>query len=71
MTMYTVLPMEQVLAGVIQSPAPCREVSFQGVLMQVEPLEGGQARVVRLLQCPLEKYLDPAFAPGAIVRYDG
>jgi hypothetical protein len=47
-----------------------REVSIQGMLMQVEPLEGGQARIVRLLQCPLDKYLDPAFAPGAVVFYD-
>ncbi|WP_151735072.1 YlzJ-like family protein [Paenibacillus tengchongensis] len=72
MTMYTVLPVEQILAGAIQpAAASYREVNVQGMLMQVEPLEGGDARVVRLLQCPLDKYLDPAFAPGAIIRYDG
>lgn len=70
MTFYTVLPMEQVFEGAIHFSQPLREVSIQGILMQVEPLEGGQARIVRLLQCPLDKYLDPAFAPGAVVFYD-
>lgn len=40
------------------------------MLMQVELLDGGQAKVVRLLQCPLDKYLDAAFSPGAIVQLD-
>ncbi|HBS47336.1 MAG TPA: hypothetical protein DEA91_27920 [Paenibacillus sp.] len=37
------------------------------MLMQVEPMEEGRARIVRLLDCPLERYLDPSFSPGAII----
>lgn len=70
MTFYTVLPLEQIFEGAISTGQPTQEVSIQGMLMQVERLEGGQARIVRLLQCPLDKYLDPAFAPGAIIDYD-
>lgn len=62
MTFYTIIPMEQVFEGVLSYAQPVREVSIQGMLMQVEPLEGGQARIVRLLQCPLDKYLDAAFS---------
>ncbi|MBW4083307.1 YlzJ-like family protein [Paenibacillus sp. S150] len=67
MTLYTVIPMEQVFEGAIQLTQPLEEINFQGLLMQVEPLERGQARIVRLLDCPLEKYLDPALSPGAII----
>lgn len=70
MTFYTVVPMEQIFEGAIQISPAGEEVYIQGMLMQVEPLEGGKARIVRLLQCPLDKYLDPAYAPGAVVFYD-
>ncbi|WP_019910476.1 YlzJ-like family protein [Paenibacillus sp. HW567] len=70
MTLYSVVPVEQVFEGAISFVQPLQEVSIQGLLMQVEPLERGQARIVRLLNCPLQKYLDPAFSPGAIISYD-
>lgn len=67
MTLYTVMPMEQVWEGVFSNLTMTREVVVQGMLMQVEPLEEGRARVVRLLDCPLERYLDSAYSPGAII----
>ncbi|WNS44846.1 YlzJ-like family protein [Paenibacillus sp. MMS20-IR301] len=70
MTFYTVLPMEQVFEGALSYAQPLQEVSIQGMLMQVEPLEGGQARIVRLLQCPLHKYLDAAYSPGSMIQLD-
>lgn len=70
MTLYTILPMEQVFEGAFNMSNTAEEASIQGMLMQVEPLEGGRARIVRLLQCPLDKYLDPAFAPGSVISYD-
>ncbi|WP_379151495.1 YlzJ-like family protein [Paenibacillus sp. sgz5001063] len=69
MTLYTVIPIEQVYEGSVSFVQPLEEVSIQGMLMQVEPLERGQARIVRLLDCPLEKYLDPAYSPGAIISW--
>ncbi len=67
MTLYTVMPMEQVWEGAFSNLTMTREVIVQGMLMQVEPLEEGRARVVRLLDCPLERYLDSAYSPGAII----
>ena len=70
MTFYTILPMEQVFEGALSYTPPVQEMTIQGMLMQVELLDGGQAKVVRLLQCPLDKYLDAAFSPGAIIQLD-
>lgn len=67
MTLYTVMPMEQVWEGAFNTMPVTREVNVQGMLMQVESLEDGRARIVRLLDCPLERYLDSAYAPGAII----
>jgi hypothetical protein len=67
MTIYTVMPMEQVWEGALQTGAGQLEVTYQGMLMQVEPLEEGRARIVRLLNCPLASYLDESLAPGAII----
>ncbi|AIQ69366.1 YlzJ-like family protein [Paenibacillus graminis] len=69
MTLYTVIPLEHVFEGAVSFMEPLEEVSFQGLLLQVEPLDRGRARIVRLLDCPLEKYLDPAFSPGAIISW--
>ena len=68
MTLYTILPMEQVFEGALGYAQTLQEVSFRGMLMQVEPLGGGQARIVRLLECPLDNYLNAAYAPGAVVQ---
>lgn len=67
MTLYTVMPLEQVWEGALNNMIITREVTVQGMLMQVEPLEDGRARVIRLLDCPLERYLDSAYSPGAII----
>lgn len=67
-TLYTVLSMEEVFAGTIQVQSTTMEVSYGGMLLQVEPIGGGEARIVRLLDCPLAAYLDPAYAPGAVIR---
>lgn len=67
MTLYTVMPMEQVWEGTFSNYIATREVVVQGMLMQVEPMEEGRARIVRLLDCPLSRYLDSSFSPGAII----
>lgn len=67
MTLYTVMAMEQVWEGAFSNYVATREVMVQGMLMQVEPMEDGRARIVRLLDCPLNRYLDSSFSPGAII----
>ncbi|WP_260399925.1 YlzJ-like family protein [Peribacillus simplex] len=37
--------------------------------MEVEPMGEEQARIVRLLDCGLEHYLNSSYAPGSIIRY--
>ncbi|WP_410510882.1 YlzJ-like family protein [Paenibacillus sp. BR2-3] len=69
MTLYTVMTMDQVWEGAYSGSPPLRELSMGGMLMQVEPLEEGRARIVRLLHCPLNRYLDPGLSPGAIIPY--
>jgi len=67
MTLYTVMAMEEVWEGAFNNYTATREVSVQGMLMQVEPMEEGRARIVRLLNCPLNCYLNSAFSPGSII----
>ncbi|WP_340024053.1 YlzJ-like family protein [Paenibacillus sp. FSL K6-1096] len=68
MSLYTVLAMEQIFDGALSYTRPLQEISVQGMLLQVEPLDGGQAKIVRLLHGPLDKYLDAAYAPGAVIQ---
>jgi len=70
MTWYSVMPMDY--TGVqLEEPAPplSKEVRVEGILMEVEPLAEDQAKIVRLLDCMLQDYLNPRYAPGAIIRY--
>jgi len=69
MTLYTVMPMDQVWEGTWNVSPQLHELRQGGMLMQVEPLENGRAKIVRLLHCPLKCYLDPALSPGAIIPY--
>ncbi|MBY9081946.1 YlzJ-like family protein [Paenibacillus sp. HN-1] len=68
MIIYSIMPPEQVWEGAIQAPPSCREVLIQGILMQVEPLDEGRGKIVRLLNCPLNRYLDSGLAPGTIIN---
>ena len=39
--------------------------------MQIRPVSESEAVIVRLLDCPLEAYLDPANMPGSKVPLSG
>lgn len=72
MTWYSIIPLEQSLAADLNDIEPgrrSREIRIGGVLMEVEPMGEEQARIVRLLDCGLEDYLNSSFAPGRIIRY--
>jgi len=64
--LYTALPLERVLEGLEDLKAP-EEIVFGDMTLQVEPLDHGRARVVRLISPRAEDYLNPAYAPGAII----
>ncbi len=69
MTIYTNMPIELVLSGVDQPRQAEMEIEINGVLMQVAPLNATSGTIVRLLNCPLQTYLNPAYAPGQLIQY--
>lgn len=69
MTLYTSMPLEVVLDGFNSKEPNVYEVWVEGIHMQVEPLAPGIGRLVRLLQCELNDYLNPQLSPGAVIHY--
>lgn len=69
MTLYTVMPMEMVWEGMWKEPEVLAEVRVNGLLMQVQPLESRRGIIVRLLDCPLEAYLNPSYEPGQVIEW--
>ncbi|AEI44277.1 YlzJ-like family protein [Paenibacillus mucilaginosus] len=69
MSHYTILPIEAVMEGIeseIQAPV---EIVMNGVMMQVQPLNGQQATIVRLLSGNPQDYLNPQFSPGRLIEF--
>jgi hypothetical protein len=71
MTLYTMMPMELVLQGYDDDREETVEITARGIRMQVVPVAPGMGRIVRLLDCKLDDYLDPGLTPGTIVPFDG
>ncbi|MET3207759.1 UNVERIFIED_CONTAM: hypothetical protein ABIC26_000695 [Paenibacillus sp. PvR008] len=69
MTLYTVMPMEMVWEGMWKEAEAFAEVRVDGLLMQVQPLESRRGIIVRLLDCPLETYLNPRYEPGQVIEW--
>lgn len=67
MVLFTVLPLEDVLDGVEEEPTPTMLLAMDGFILEVEQLEGFQARVVRLHSTAPEHYLAPHCQPGAVI----
>lgn len=71
MTLHTVMPLELVLQGIDNERAePMHEVKVKGIKMQIVPIAPGMGRIVRLLDCSLHDYLNPALMPGAVIAYN-
>lgn len=69
MTLYTIMPEEVVWAGREEFNPVYLDMEINGVSMQVERLNGAQARVVRLYSSNVQDYLNPAYAPGSILEF--
>ncbi|NIK68889.1 MULTISPECIES: YlzJ-like family protein [unclassified Paenibacillus] len=69
MTLYTIMPLENVFDGIHGEPEPSQEVWVNGVFMQVQPVAPGMGKIVRLLHCSLDDYLKPELAPGNFVMF--
>ncbi len=68
MTLHTIMPLEAVWEKQGKA-APSAEVRIQGMLMEVRPLDFNRVQIIRLLDGPLDSYLNPAFSPGQIIQY--
>jgi len=66
---YSVVPMDVVFAGMENFVPSYIDIEHGGVSMQVEPLNGYQARIVRLISGNPQHYLDGRYAPGTIINF--
>lgn len=66
MVIHSIVPLEIILDGHDQLAAP-DEIEYGGVIMHVERLGGGQARIVRLISPDPAHYLQPHLQPGSII----
>ncbi|MFZ5943637.1 MAG: YlzJ-like family protein [Bacillota bacterium] len=67
---YTILPLDLVLKDFTQDKEPSfQNVIYEGVEMQVEPLEWNQFRIIRLLSTNPSHYLDNNLQPGSIISF--
>jgi hypothetical protein len=69
MTIYSIIPMEVIFAGMEQQTYNYVDVVVSGIPMQVERVGVNQAKVVRLLSCRPEDYLNSAYTPGTMIYY--
>ncbi|OAB45054.1 YlzJ-like family protein [Paenibacillus antarcticus] len=69
MTLYTIMPMDVIWEGSFKETEATVEVIVESILMQVMPMDQGNAQIVRLLNCSLNDYLNPLYAPGQMIRY--
>jgi hypothetical protein len=66
---YSVVPMEDIFQGMDTYVPNYIEISHLGVMMQIEPISGSQARIVRLYSCNPQDYLNTKYAPGTVIGY--
>ncbi|MGO4500467.1 YlzJ-like family protein [Paenibacillus sp. 2RAB27] len=66
---YSVIPMEVIFEGFDAFSPQYLEVEVDGFMMQIEPLSGYQARIVRLYSCNPQDYLNELYTPGSIISY--
>lgn len=62
------MPIEHIY-GEYAATQQYKDYVYQGMLMEVKPLMSGQALIIRLINPPLDCYLQPEYAPGAIIPY--
>lgn len=66
---YSVIPVEDILAGVEIDPVATRELTIGGLLMEVEPQGDFTAKIVRLISSNPQDYLLTDYQPGSLVRW--
>lgn len=70
MILYTPLPPDLVLNGLEDRAEPAVEITMGHAILQVQPINPKQARIVRYISPNAQEYLDPRVAPGSIIEWD-
>ena len=70
MILYTPLSAEQGLNGMENEITPPAEIRMGEAILQVQPLNARQAKIVRLISPDAQAYLNPRLAPGTVIEWD-
>jgi hypothetical protein len=63
------MPMEVIFAGMETQTYDYYELTLNGITMQVEKVGMNQAKIVRLLSCRPDDYLNAAYFPGTVIEF--
>jgi YlzJ-like protein len=66
----SLIPLELVFEGMETFAPNYMNVEISGIQMQVEALEAGKARIIRLYSPDPTDYLNPEWSPGSIVFFN-
>lgn len=66
---YSTLPMELIFQNEDPSAYENMEIQWNGLTMLVQPCGANEARIVRLISPNPYDYMNPAYAPGQILRF--
>lgn len=66
---YCAMPMEVVAKNEDPSVYENMEIQWNGVTMLVQPCGTNEARIVRLISPDPYDYMNPAYAPGQVLRF--
>ncbi|GMA48920.1 hypothetical protein GCM10025857_02770 [Alicyclobacillus contaminans] len=67
--LWSVIPSEWVFMDAASDrPSRFREVTLEGATMVVEPVEGGMARIERVISGNPKHYLKPEWQPGCLIQ---
>ncbi len=69
MTLYSIVPEDQVLAGLDDMKSVTQHIEMNGITMEVEPLNAQQAKIVRIYSSNVQDYLNPNHTPGQIINF--
>ncbi len=69
MILHTAVPMSVVMDGIDEPHHRYTEIQVDGILMQVEPINAYQVKIVRLFSPNPYHYLNPSYAPGQIIQF--
>ena len=70
MILHTIMPCEHVYGSLGEPDYQFTDLVVNGVSMQVQMLDPGTAKIVRLYSANLEDFLNPGLAPGAVLRFE-